>query len=84
MESYQLCLISCFLAGVAIRIKEKLRVAVDGDEGFDVAVTLHKVHDGFHFGLRVRVGSTVGLGARVPAGSSLCNAPKKALFHWLL
>lgn len=49
--SYQFLLVRNWGFGVAIRIQEELRVAVDGDEGFDVSMLLHKVHDGFHLRL---------------------------------
>lgn len=67
---YQFLLVSGYLFRVAIRVEKELRIAVDGDEGFDVAVGLNKVHDGFHLWLRVGLGPMVCFRARVRAGTS--------------
>lgn len=57
------------LALVAVGEHQHLGVAVDGDEGFHVAVAEDEVHDGFHFALRVGVGAAVGFGAGAAAGA---------------
>lgn len=46
---------------------------MDGDEGLDVAVRLHKVHNGLDLGLRVSSGSTIGLRAGAAAGAGSCT-----------
>lgn len=43
---------------------------MDGDEGFEVAVALDEVHNIFHFDLRVGIGTVVGVGTGILAGSS--------------
>lgn len=48
---HQFLLVRCWGFGVAVGIEQELGVAVDGDESLDVAMALHKVHDGFHLGL---------------------------------
>lgn len=60
-EYYQLSLVLHWSPGVAVRVQQHLGVGVDGDECLDVTVSLHKIHDGFDFTLRVSSGSTVGL-----------------------
>lgn len=62
---HQLGLVFDCSPGVAVRIHEHLGVGVDGDEGLDVSMALHKVHNGLDLRFRVSPGSTVGLGARV-------------------
>lgn len=42
---------------------------MEGNEGLDLPVTLDEVHYGFHFNFRVGMGSTIGIRARVAAGS---------------
>lgn len=42
---------------------------MDGDEGFEVAVALDEVHNIFHFDLRVGIGTVVGVGTGILAGS---------------
>lgn len=54
---------------IAIGEHEELGVAVEGDEGFDFAVTLDEVHYGFHFNFRVGLGSMVRIRARAATGS---------------
>lgn len=46
---------------------------MDGDEGLEVAVALYKVHDIFHFDLRMCRRSMVGVRARVLAGTRTCR-----------
>lgn len=58
---YQLSLVLDRSTGVSIGVQEHLRVGVDGDEGLDVSVGFHKVHNGFDLGLRVSSGTMVGL-----------------------
>ena len=58
---------------VAIGIEEELGVAVDGEEGLEVPMVFHKVHDGLdlHFGIgRLAM---VSLRAGVAAGSCICG-----------
>lgn len=58
---YQFLLVRHSGGGVAVGVEQKLGVAVDGDESFDVLMALHKVHDGLHLWLRVGVGPVVRL-----------------------
>lgn len=67
--SYELTLVLGWSPGVAVRIQQHLGVGVDGHEGLDVAMGLHKVHNGLNLGLRVSPGSTVGLRTGVVAGT---------------
>ena len=59
--SYQLSLVFGRTCGVAIRVQEHLRVCMDGDEGLDVAMGLHKVHNGLDLRFRMSTGTMVGL-----------------------
>lgn len=58
---YQLSLVLDWSSGVAVGVQEHLGVGVDGDEGLEVAMGLHKVHNGLDLRLRVSSGSTVRL-----------------------
>lgn len=58
---YQLGLVLDRSRGVSVGVQEHLRVGVDGDEGLEVTVGLHKVHDGLDLGLGVSLFSPVGL-----------------------
>lgn len=57
---YQFCRVIGRSAFVAIGIHEHLRVGMDGDEGLDVAMRLHEVHNRLDLRLRVCTGSTIG------------------------
>lgn len=59
--THQLSLVLDGSPGVAVGVQQHLGEGVNGDEGFHVAVGLHKVHDGLDLGLRVSLGATVGL-----------------------
>lgn len=73
ISTYQLALVRGWICFVAIGIQEELGVAVDGDEGLDVPVALHKVHDGLdlHFGICKL--AMVSVRAGVVAGSCHCG-----------
>lgn len=43
---------------------------MNGDEGFEVAVAVDKVHNVFHFDLRVGIGSVVRVRAGIIAGTN--------------
>lgn len=45
-RSHQLSLVLAGSLGVAVRVEEHLRVAVDGHEGFNLPVRLDKVYNG--------------------------------------
>lgn len=79
VSTYQLFLVRSWVFCVAIGIEEELGVAVDGDEGLDVPVTLHKVHDGLdlHFGIGGL--AMVSLRAGVVAGSCHCRRREVAV-----
>jgi hypothetical protein len=49
---------------------------MDGDEGLDVPVALHKVHNGLDLHFRVGRLATVRLRAGVITGSALCGMTK--------
>lgn len=51
--THQLVLVGCCLRFVAIGIEKELGVAVDGDEGLDISMVLHKVHDRLDLYFRV-------------------------------
>lgn len=71
MSAYQFSLVLGGVCCVAIGIEEELGVAVDGDEGLDVPMALHKVHDGLDLRFRIGKLAVVSLRAGVAAGSSL-------------
>lgn len=73
MGTYQLIPVRGGLFCVSIGIHEELRVAVDGDEGLDVPVVLHEVHDGLDLHLGIGKLAVVSLRARVAAGSRHCG-----------
>lgn len=73
MFLYQLSLVLHWSVGVAVRIQEHLGVGMDGDEGLEVSVGLHKVHNGPDLRLGVSPGSAVGLGAGVATGTGSCT-----------
>lgn len=72
-RSHQLGLVLAGGFGVAVRVEEHLRVAVDGHEGFKLAVRLNEVHNGFNFRLGVSVWATVRLRARAIARAGACE-----------
>lgn len=53
VSTYQLILVGGWFCFVAVGIEEELGVAVDGDEGLDVPVVLHKVHNGLDLHFRI-------------------------------
>lgn len=55
LSLYQFLLIQGRGLCISVRIKQHLGVAVDGDEGLEVAMALHKVNNGFD--LRFRIGT---------------------------
>lgn len=57
-DFYQLGLVLDWSPGVAVGVQEHLGVGMDGDEGLEVSVGLHKVHNGLDLRLRVSPGST--------------------------
>lgn len=83
VSAYQLILVRGWFCFVAIGIQEELGVAVDGDEGLDVPMVLHKVHDGLdlHFGIGKL--AMVSLRAGVAAGSGHCGGTE-GMVVWLL
>lgn len=60
-------------AGIAVGVHEQLGVGMDGDKGFEVAVTLDQVHHILHLDLRVSRGAVVGFGAGVTTGTGACK-----------
>lgn len=58
---YQLSLVLDRRPRVTVGIHEHLRIGMDGDEGLDVAVGFHKVHNGLDLRFGVSPGSVVGL-----------------------
>ena len=44
--SHQFCLVPARSPGVAIRVEQKLREAMDGHKGFELSMRLDKVHNG--------------------------------------
>lgn len=53
VSTYQLILVGGWFCFVAVGIEEELGVAVDGDEGLDVPMVLHKVHNGLDLHFRI-------------------------------
>lgn len=73
VSTYQLILVRRCFCFVAIGIEEELGVAVDGDEGLDVSMVVHKVHDGLDFHFRIGKLAMVSFRAWVAAGSCPCG-----------
>lgn len=73
VSTYQLLLVSNCCLFVAIGIEEELGVAVDGDEGLDVPMVLHKVHDRLDLHFRIGRFAAVSLRAGAAAGSGHCG-----------
>ena len=46
---------------VAIGIEEELGVAVDGEEGLEVPMVFHKVHDGLDLHFRIGILAMISL-----------------------
>lgn len=76
--SHQFLVVGRGCSLVAVREKQHLGVAVDGDDRFHVPVAADEVHDGFHFTLRVGVRAAVGLGAGVAAGAGAWGMAEEA------
>lgn len=74
VRSHQLCLVLAGSSGVAVWVEEHLRVAVDGHEGFNVAVRRNKVHNGFDFGFRVSSRAAIRLRAGASASAGACRS----------
>lgn len=53
---------------------------MDGEEGLDVSVRLHKVHNGLDLGLRFSLRAMVGLGAGAAAGTRHCTGTTETQF----
>lgn len=70
MKSHQLCFIYTRHPMVAIGVEHHLRVAMDGQEGLEIAMSLSEVHNGLDLRFRVGVWPTVRLRARVTTGAS--------------
>lgn len=62
---------------VAIGEEQHLGVAVDGDDGFHVAVGADEIRDGSHFPLGVGVRATIGLRAGIAAGASTWSRSRR-------
>lgn len=76
LSTYQLILVAGWVFLVAKGIEEELGVAVDGDEGLDVPVGLHEVHNGLDLRFGIGELAMVGLRAGVAAGSGHCGRRK--------
>lgn len=71
-RSHQLGLVPAGSSGVAVWVEEHLGVAVDGHKGFNLAVRLNEVHDGFDLRLGVSARSTIRLRARATTRAGAC------------
>lgn len=60
-QSYQLLVVWHRLQRVAVRIHDHLRVAVDGDQRFEVPVACDELHNCSDLRLRLRCGPSVRL-----------------------
>lgn len=65
---YQFSRVERIIAGVSVGVHEQLGVGVDGDEGLEVAVVLHQVHNVLH--LYLRVGRRAVVRVRAGVGTS--------------
>lgn len=66
-KSHQLCFVHTRFTGVTVRVEHHLRVAMDGQESFEIAVRLGEIHNGLDLWLGISAQPTVRLRARVTA-----------------
>lgn len=71
--THQLCLVRGWFRRVAVGVEQELGIAVDGDEGLDVPMARHKVHDGLDLHLRVGKFASVSFRAGVATCSGHCE-----------